>query len=160
LMTYSKRVHAALFGIESYGWTLEEMMRNFGVVLAFGEATDGIHLLERTVVLPIDTDRTDGARSLSSRMERRSCRRHEERPWKRGCSSRTSTLEVFRTYQMCAFGHPKFRDWFAAAFEFFDVLYRTGNVTNGFMADVAAEDKVKRLKRLRQVSFGSHHARV
>lgn len=61
---------------------------------------------------------------------------------------------------MCAFSHPKLRVWFAAAFEFFRVLYRVRNVTNGFMADVAAEDEIERLKRLHEVSFGGHDAWV
>lgn len=67
---------------------------------------------------------------------------------------------MFRTYQVCAFGHPKLRVWFAAALEFFRILYRAGDVTNGLMADVAAEDEIERLKRLRWVSFGSHDAQV
>ena len=71
-MAYSKRIHAALLGIKSYGRTLEEMVRDLRVVLAFGEATDRVHLLERTIVLPIDADWADGARSLSSRIEWRS----------------------------------------------------------------------------------------
>jgi hypothetical protein len=149
LTAYSKRIHTTVLGIKSYGRTLEEMMRNLRVVLAFGEATDGIHLLERTIVLPVDTDWTDGARSLPSGMERWSCRGHERGARRRARPSRTSTLEVFRTYEMCAFCHPKFRGWLADAFEFFRVLHMAGDVTNGLMADVAAEDEIKWLERLR-----------
>lgn len=160
LSAYSKRIHAIILGVKSHRRTLEEMMRNLRVVLALGEATNGIRLLERTIVLPTDTDRTEGARSLPSRMERRSCRRHQRRAQSRECSSRTFALEMFCTYEMCAFCHPQFRDWFAAAFKFFCVLHRAGDVTNGFMADVAAKDKIKWLERLRGVSLSGHNIRI
>jgi hypothetical protein len=57
---------------------------------------------------------------------------------------------------MCTFCHPQLRDWFADAFEFFRVLHRAGDVTDGFVADVAAKDEIERLKRLRWVSLGGH----
>jgi hypothetical protein len=78
LTAYSKCIHARFLRIESYRRTLEEMVRNLRVVLTFGEATDGIHLLEGTIILPIDTDWTDGARSLPSGMEWRSYQEHEK----------------------------------------------------------------------------------
>jgi hypothetical protein len=125
------------------------MMRNLRVVLPFGEATNGIHLLERTIVLPINTDWADGTRSLPSGMERWSCQEHERGVRRGARSPRTSTLEVFCTYEMCTFCHPKFGGWFADAFEFFRVLHMAGDVTNGLMADVTAEDEIEWLERLR-----------
>jgi hypothetical protein len=155
-MAYSKRIHASILCIESNGRTLEKMVRNLRVVLTFCEATDGIHLLESMVVLPIDTNGTDGTRSLPSRMERRSCRGHERGARRSRCPSRTSALEVLCTYEMCTLGHPKLCGWFTGAFEFPRIGHRAGDVTNGFMADVAAEDEIKWLERLRWYSFGGH----
>jgi hypothetical protein len=50
------------------------MVRNLRVVLTFSEATDGIHLLEGMIILPIDADWTDSTRSLPSGIEWRSYR--------------------------------------------------------------------------------------
>jgi hypothetical protein len=67
---------------------------------------------------------------------------------------------MFCTYEMCAFCHPQLRDWSADAFGFFRVLQRAGDVTNGFMADVAAKDEIKWLERLRGVSLSGHDIRI
>jgi hypothetical protein len=61
---------------------------------------------------------------------------------------------------MCAFGHPKLCGWFAGTFELSCFLHRAGDVTDGFMTDVAAKNEIEGLERLRWVSFGGHDTRL
>lgn len=61
---------------------------------------------------------------------------------------------------MCTFSHPELGDWFPNAFESFLVGAWSAYVTKRVMADVAAEDKIERLRMVCGTGFGGHDNRL